>query len=165
MSAVSVPPASASTLRRLTAARVRELLAGDALAIDLRPIGDYLVGHIHGSIPLLFEPGPGLGGRARDLLPLDARLVLLDDDHQLIAECLKGDSTAFGQLMRRYQDRLYNTIYRLVDHAEAVQQKNQDDQRSAHGQPIVRQWLGRHICASIAGPYFVMMFPPWGVHR
>ena len=80
MSAVSVPPASASTLRSLTVARARELLAGDALAIDLRPIGDYLAGHIHGSIPLLFEAGPGLGGRARDLLPLDARLVLLDDD-------------------------------------------------------------------------------------
>ena len=29
-------------------ARVRELLAGDALAIDLRPIVDYLAGHIHG---------------------------------------------------------------------------------------------------------------------
>ena len=85
MSAVSVPPASvpaasASTLRSLTAERARELLAGGALAIDLRPIADYLAGHIHGSIPLLFEAGPGLGGRARDLLPLDARLVLLDDD-------------------------------------------------------------------------------------
>jgi rhodanese-related sulfurtransferase len=80
MSAVSVPRASASTVRSLTVARARELLAGGALAIDLRPIGDYLTGHIHGSIPLLFEPGPGLGGRARDLLPLDARLVLLDDD-------------------------------------------------------------------------------------
>jgi len=80
MSAVSVPPAAASTVRSLTVARAREILAGDALAIDLRPIGDYLAGHIHGSIPLLFEPGPGLGGRARDLLPLDAPLVLLDDD-------------------------------------------------------------------------------------
>jgi rhodanese-related sulfurtransferase len=80
MSAVSLPsPSSAPTLRNLTAARARELLAGDALAIDLRPVADYLAGHIHGSIPLLFEPGPGLGGRARDLLPLDARLVLLDD--------------------------------------------------------------------------------------
>jgi rhodanese-related sulfurtransferase len=80
VSAVSVPPASASTVRSLTVARAREILAGDALAIDLRPIDDYLAGHIHGSIPLLFEPGPGLGGRARDLLPLDAPLVLLDDD-------------------------------------------------------------------------------------
>src|SRR5882672_5876860 len=81
MSAVSLPaPRSASSLRSLTVARARAILAGDALAIDLRPIGDYLAGHIHGSIPLLFEPGPGLGGRARDLLPLDAPLVLLDDD-------------------------------------------------------------------------------------
>ena len=80
MSAVSLPaPRSASSLRSLTAARARELLAGDALAIDLRPVGEYLAGHIHGSIPLLYEAGPGLGGRARDLLPLEARLVLLDD--------------------------------------------------------------------------------------
>ena len=47
--------------------------------IDLRPIGEYLERHIQGSIPLLFELGPGLGGRARDLLPLDARLILLED--------------------------------------------------------------------------------------
>ena len=80
MSAVSLPPPrSASVLRNLTPARARELLAGDALAIDLRPVGEYLAGHIHGSIPLLYEAGPGLGGRARDLLPLEARLVLLDD--------------------------------------------------------------------------------------
>jgi rhodanese-related sulfurtransferase len=76
----SAPPRSASSLRSLTVARARELLATGALAIDLRPIDDYLAGHIRGSIPLLFEAGPGLGGRARDLLPLGARLVLLDDD-------------------------------------------------------------------------------------
>jgi RNA polymerase sigma-70 factor (ECF subfamily) len=40
------------------------------------------------------------------------------DDHQLIAECLRGDTAAFGALVRRYQDRLYNTAYRLVDNAE-----------------------------------------------
>src|SRR5260370_20684365 len=44
------------------------------------PVAAYRAGHIRGSFPLLFEAGPGLGGRARDLLPLDARLVLLDDD-------------------------------------------------------------------------------------
>src|SRR5438270_12550819 len=80
MSAVSLPrPLAAASLRSLAPARARQLLAGDALAIDLRPVADYLAGHIRGSIPLLFEPGPGLGGRARDLLPLDAPLVLLDD--------------------------------------------------------------------------------------
>src|SRR5262245_40901176 len=40
------------------------------------------------------------------------------DDSRLIAECLAGDTTAFGELVRRYQDRLYNTVYRLVDNAE-----------------------------------------------
>lgn len=72
-------PLSASTLRSLTVARAREILAGGALAIDLRPVAEYLQGHIRGSIPLLYEAGPGLGGRARDLLPLDAHLILLDD--------------------------------------------------------------------------------------
>lgn len=52
---------------------------GGGLLIDLRPIDAYLERHFRGSIPLLFEAGPGLGGRARDLLPLDARLILLDD--------------------------------------------------------------------------------------
>jgi len=41
-----------------------------------------------------------------------------DDDLRLIADCLQGDSAAFGELIRRYQDRLYNTVYRLVDNAE-----------------------------------------------
>src|SRR5262245_7157033 len=40
------------------------------------------------------------------------------DDHRLIAECLRGDPAAFGLLVRRYQERLYHTVYRLVDHAE-----------------------------------------------
>jgi len=40
------------------------------------------------------------------------------DDHRLIAECLQGSATAFGVLVRRYQDRLYHSVYRMVDHAE-----------------------------------------------
>jgi RNA polymerase sigma-70 factor (ECF subfamily) len=40
------------------------------------------------------------------------------DEQRLIAECLKGDPTAFGVLVRRYQDRLFNTVYRLVGNAE-----------------------------------------------
>jgi RNA polymerase sigma-70 factor (ECF subfamily) len=48
------------------------------------------------------------------------------DDHRLIAECLQGDSAAFGELVRRYQDRLYNTVYRLVDNAEDAQDVVQD---------------------------------------
>ena len=40
------------------------------------------------------------------------------DDRRLIAECLKGRPAAFGELVRCYQDRLYNSIYRVVDNAE-----------------------------------------------
>ncbi len=43
------------------------------------------------------------------------------DDQRLIAECLRGRTAAFGELIRRYQDRLYNTVYRLVDNAEDAQ--------------------------------------------
>ncbi len=43
------------------------------------------------------------------------------DDHRLIAECLQGRTAAFGELVRRYQDRLYNTVYRLVDNGEDAQ--------------------------------------------
>ena len=39
-------------------------------------------------------------------------------DHTLIAECLEGNTAAFGELVRRHQERLYNTVYRLVDNAE-----------------------------------------------
>jgi rhodanese-related sulfurtransferase len=49
------------------------------LGVDLRPTDDYLARHIPTTIPLLYEAGPGLGGRARDLLPLDSRLVLVED--------------------------------------------------------------------------------------
>jgi RNA polymerase sigma-70 factor (ECF subfamily) len=43
------------------------------------------------------------------------------DDHRLIAECLKGNTAAFGELVRCHQDRLYNTVYRMVDNAEDAQ--------------------------------------------
>lgn len=43
------------------------------------------------------------------------------DDHRLIAECLQGRPEAFGELVRRYQQRLYHTAYRLVGNAEDAQ--------------------------------------------
>lgn len=48
------------------------------------------------------------------------------DDSRLIADCLAGRTAAFGELVRRYQDRLYNTVYRLVDNAEDAQDVVQD---------------------------------------
>ena len=40
------------------------------------------------------------------------------DDLRLIRQCLNGQPQAFGGLVQRYQDRLYNTVYRLVDNQE-----------------------------------------------
>jgi RNA polymerase sigma-70 factor, ECF subfamily len=48
------------------------------------------------------------------------------DDHRLIAECLQGETAAFGVLVARYQDRLYNTVYRLVDNADDAHDIVQD---------------------------------------
>jgi RNA polymerase sigma-70 factor (ECF subfamily) len=48
------------------------------------------------------------------------------EDHRLITDCLKGRPDAFGELVRRYQDRLYNTVYRLVGHPEDAQDVVQD---------------------------------------
>ncbi len=40
------------------------------------------------------------------------------DDQKLIEESLNGHSDAFGQLVVRYQDRLYNTLSRALGSAE-----------------------------------------------
>jgi RNA polymerase sigma-70 factor, ECF subfamily len=40
------------------------------------------------------------------------------DDRRLIAECLAGNTLAFGPLVRRHQDRLFNAVVRVVDNAE-----------------------------------------------
>lgn len=73
--AIKIKPMS---IRRLTPDAAEKLLA-EGLAVDLRPIAQYLEKHLHGSISILWEQGPGFATRARDLLPLNARLVLLED--------------------------------------------------------------------------------------
>ena len=47
--------------------------------------------------------------------------IVSADDHRLIAECLQGRTAAFGELVSRYQDRLFNTVYRLLDNADDAQ--------------------------------------------
>ena len=50
----------------------------------------------------------------------------MNDDAQLIEETLAGKSTAFGQLVRKYQDRLYNTVVHVVGSTEDAQDVVQD---------------------------------------
>ena len=49
-----------------------------------------------------------------------------DDDRRLIAECLGGRREAFGELVSRYQGRLYNAAARLVDGPEDAADVVQD---------------------------------------
>ncbi len=41
-----------------------------------------------------------------------------EEDNRLIAEALQGHPEAFGELVCRYQDRLFNTMCRLLGNAE-----------------------------------------------
>ncbi len=54
------------------------------------------------------------------------------DDARLISESLSGRSAAFGILVRRYQDRLYNTVYRLLGNSEDAQDVVQESFISAY---------------------------------
>lgn len=40
------------------------------------------------------------------------------DDQQLIDECLSGQTEAFGQLVVRYQDRLFNSLVNILGSAD-----------------------------------------------
>jgi RNA polymerase sigma-70 factor (ECF subfamily) len=72
------------------------------------------------------------------------------DERRLIAESRNGDTAAFGALVRRYQDRLYNTAYRLVGNAEDAQDVVQEAFLSAYqslgsfkGDSLFFTWLYR----------------------
>src|SRR5437868_13341308 len=64
--------------------------------------------------------------------PISRTTAVSADDQQLIADCLQGRSAAFGELVRRHQDRLFNTVYRLLDNAEDAQDVVQDAFLSAY---------------------------------
>ena len=44
-----------------------------------------------------------------------------DDDHRLIADVLRGKEAAYALLMRRYEERLFNTVFRLLGNHEDAQ--------------------------------------------
>lgn len=60
------------------------------------------------------------------------RMVRMDDggenatDAVLVRLCQKGDKNAFGQLVMRYQDRVFSVLYRVVKDRDAVRDLAQD---------------------------------------
>ncbi len=74
----------------------------------------------------------------------------MKDDAQLIDEALGGASAAFGQLVSKYQDRLYNTLAHVMGSAEDAQDVVQDafvqaflKLESFSGQAAFYTWLYR----------------------
>lgn len=66
---------------------------------------------------------------ATELFLLDQRPIsgaVVNDDAQLIDEALAGNSAAFGRLVTRYQDRLYNTLIHVVGNADEAYDVAQD---------------------------------------
>ncbi|HEX3999643.1 MAG TPA: sigma-70 family RNA polymerase sigma factor [Pirellulales bacterium] len=50
----------------------------------------------------------------------------MNDDAQLIDQALAGQSVAFGRLVTKYQDRLYNALVHVVGSAEEAKDVAQD---------------------------------------
>ena len=50
----------------------------------------------------------------------------MNDDAQLIDEALAGRSVAFGQLVTKYQDRLYNALVHVIGSADEARDVVQD---------------------------------------
>jgi len=50
----------------------------------------------------------------------------VSDDFELINETLEGRPAAFGQLVEKYQNRLYNTLFYVTGHAEEARDVVQD---------------------------------------
>jgi RNA polymerase sigma-70 factor (ECF subfamily) len=73
-----------------------------------------------------------------------------DDEPELIEACRRGDTSAFGILVRRYQDRLFPTMLRLSGRPEDAQDLLQDAFLKAfqklkrfHGESSFYTWLYR----------------------
>ncbi len=72
------------------------------------------------------------------------------DDQRLIAECLAGRTEAFGELVCRYQSRLFNTVYRLLGNVEDARDVVQESFLNAYqsldsfkGEALFFTWLYR----------------------
>lgn len=75
---ITTPAGTNTTLRSLDIDEAVALVESGAAFLDIRDIDAYLDVHIPGSIEVLYEFGPGFNSRARDCIPLEVSLVLLD---------------------------------------------------------------------------------------
>jgi rhodanese-related sulfurtransferase len=79
-----------TTLKSLPFDEAARAVDSGAAFVDLRAIKPYLDAHIPGSLALLYEDGPGMPSRARDCLPLDLPLILVDAPDVDLANAAAG---------------------------------------------------------------------------
>jgi RNA polymerase sigma-70 factor (ECF subfamily) len=75
---------------------------------------------------------------------------VIAEDRDLINECLAGRTDAFGELVVRYQDRLYNTLVKVLGSSDDARDAVQDAFVQAfeklstfHGRSAFYSWLFR----------------------
>lgn len=81
------------------------------------------------------------------------RIADVDDrERELIQDCLAGRVDAFGDLIAPYQDRLYNTLFRMTGHVEDASELLQEAMirvyrglRSYQGDSSFYTWLYRIV--------------------
>jgi RNA polymerase sigma-70 factor, ECF subfamily len=83
----------------------------------------------------------------------------VSDDAELIGQALAGQTAAFGQLVQKYQDRLYNTIVHVAGNAEDAKDVVQEafvqaflKLQSFQGASAFYTWLYR-IAFNVAGTH------------
>jgi hydroxyacylglutathione hydrolase len=84
---------TSSTLRDVVFEEAQGQVEAGAAFVDLRQVKDYLDAHIPGALSLQYERGPGFQSRARDCIPLDVPLLLLErpgEDMLRAAAALRG---------------------------------------------------------------------------
>jgi len=81
------------------------------------------------------------------------------EDEALVERCRKGDMQAFGLLVAKYQDRIYNLLYRLLNNAADAEELAQETFLRAlerisqfKGQSRFYTWLFR-VAANMAISY------------
>lgn len=87
------------------------------------PFGDD--GSLSASPPGISAAGDSAGNHSARQSVLIADAVKTNDQH-LITECLTGRTEAFGQLVVRYQNRLYHTLVHVLGSADEAQDVAQD---------------------------------------
>jgi RNA polymerase sigma-70 factor (ECF subfamily) len=65
-------------------------------------------------------------GNSESQADVSSSTAVNNDDQQLIAECLAGRTEAFGELVVRYQDRLFHTLLFVTGTADQAQDVAQD---------------------------------------